>query len=139
MGHLVRALLAEPWGMFTAEFETLAAAVKSANELPEQGFGVTITGSDDKPVDETQDEWPLMAMALSRSRRGPLIVERFGVATVSLPLHPKPQRTPGMPICSLGFGVHPSLPTSSITLDARPNSGIAGAHAHNVIFGLIAG
>jgi len=52
--------------MFTAEFETLAAAVKSANELREQGFGVTITGPDDKPVDETQDEWPLMAMALSR-------------------------------------------------------------------------
>jgi hypothetical protein len=56
MGYVVRALLAEPGGTFTAEFETLAAAVKSANELREQGSGVTITGPDGKPVDETQDE-----------------------------------------------------------------------------------
>jgi hypothetical protein len=48
MGFIVRAVLTEQGGTYTAEFETLQAAITSATELRERGFEVTITGPDGK-------------------------------------------------------------------------------------------
>jgi hypothetical protein len=56
MGFVVRAVLTEHGGTYTAEFETLPTAITSAVELRVRGFRVTITGTDGKLVDETQDE-----------------------------------------------------------------------------------
>ena len=56
MGYVVRALLTERGGTFTAEFETRQEATKSAKELREQGFQVTIIGPDGAPITETEDE-----------------------------------------------------------------------------------
>jgi len=56
MGYVVRALLGERGGRYTAEFETREAAIKSAKELRQMGCQVTITGPDGKPVDETEGE-----------------------------------------------------------------------------------
>jgi len=56
MGYVVRALLTERGGTFTAEFETRQEATKSAKELREQGFQVTVIGPDGAPINETEDE-----------------------------------------------------------------------------------
>jgi hypothetical protein len=56
MGYRVRAILTERGARFTAELETRQAAIRSAKELREQRFQVTITGPDGNPVDETEDE-----------------------------------------------------------------------------------
>jgi Uncharacterized protein conserved in bacteria (DUF2188) len=55
MVYVVRAVLKEGRARFTAELETRQAAIRSAKELREQGFEVTITGPDGKIVDETED------------------------------------------------------------------------------------
>jgi hypothetical protein len=56
MAYIVRAALKERGARFTAELETRQAAIRSANELREQGFEVTITDPDGKLVVETEDE-----------------------------------------------------------------------------------
>jgi len=42
-------------GVLAAEVATSRAALKSARHLRRQGFVVTITGPDGKPVDETAE------------------------------------------------------------------------------------
>jgi hypothetical protein len=56
MVFIVRGVLTGRGTTYTAELETRKAAIRSANELREHGFEVTITDGDGKPVDETEDD-----------------------------------------------------------------------------------
>jgi hypothetical protein len=56
MTYIVKAVHTERRNTVKAELETRQAALRSAKDLREQGFDVTITGPDGKPVDETEAE-----------------------------------------------------------------------------------
>jgi hypothetical protein len=56
MAYVIRAVLVGRGSSFTVELETRQAAVSGAKELRQEGFEVTITDSDGKLVDETEDE-----------------------------------------------------------------------------------
>jgi hypothetical protein len=55
MVYVVRAT-SKDGEIFSAEAETKHHAIKLAKNLRELGMPVTITGSDGKPVDETEDQ-----------------------------------------------------------------------------------
>jgi hypothetical protein len=56
MVFVVRGVLVGQGSTFRAEHETMQDAVRSAAELRERGFQVTITNSEGSPVDEIEDE-----------------------------------------------------------------------------------
>jgi hypothetical protein len=56
MVYVIRAVLVGRGSSFSVELETRQAAVRGAKELRQEGFEVTITDSDGKLVDETEDE-----------------------------------------------------------------------------------
>jgi hypothetical protein len=56
MVYVVRGILVGQGSTFRAEHETMQAAMKSAAELRDLGFQVTITDPDGRPVEEIEDE-----------------------------------------------------------------------------------
>jgi hypothetical protein len=56
MVYVIRAVLVGRGSTLRVELETRQAAVRGAKELCQEGFEVTITDSDGKLVDETEDE-----------------------------------------------------------------------------------
>jgi hypothetical protein len=56
MVYIVRAVLVGRGSTLRAELETRQAATRSAKELREEGFQVTITDPNGSLVDETEDE-----------------------------------------------------------------------------------
>jgi len=56
VAYIVRAVLTGRGNTLRSELETRQAAIRSAKELREQGFEVTITDPDGKSVDEAEAE-----------------------------------------------------------------------------------
>jgi hypothetical protein len=54
MTYIVKAVHTERGNRVRAELETRQAALRSAKDLREQGFDVTIADPDGKPVDEAE-------------------------------------------------------------------------------------